>query len=81
MINKFSPEVRERAVPLAPDHAHQYPSRWQAILSVLAKIGRWMLSLNEWVKKVEGDAGKRAGVSTDVAAKLEALERKNRELR
>lgn len=35
----------------------------------------------EWVKKAEVDAGKRAGVSTDMAAKLKALERENRELR
>jgi transposase len=29
--------------------------------------------LNEWVKKTEVDAGKRAGVPTDVAEKLKAL--------
>ena len=38
-------------------------------------------TLNEWVKKAEVDAGKRAGVPTDMAAKLKALERENRELR
>lgn len=38
-------------------------------------------SLNEWVKKAEIDAGKRAGMTTDMSAKLKALERENRELR
>ena len=38
-------------------------------------------TLNEWVKKAEVDSGKRAGVPTDVAEKLKALERENRELR
>lgn len=33
------------------------------------------------MKKAEVDSGKRAGVSTDVAEKLKALERENRELR
>jgi transposase len=33
------------------------------------------------VKKAEVDAGGRAGVPTDVDAKLNALERENRELR
>ena len=33
------------------------------------------------MKKAERDSGERAGVPTDVAAKLKALERENRELR
>jgi transposase-like protein len=33
------------------------------------------------MKKAEVDAGRRAGVPTDVAEKLKALERENRELR
>ena len=38
-------------------------------------------TLHEWVKKAEVDSGRRAGVPTDVAAQLRALERENRELR
>lgn len=45
------------------------------------KIGCVPQTLYEWVKKVEVDSGKRAGVPTDVAEKLKALERENRELR
>ena len=79
--NKFSPEVRARAVRLVFDNEGQHGSRWQAIVSIAAKIGCSAHTLNEWVKKVEVDSGKRAGIPTEMADRLKALERENRELR
>ncbi|ETD83670.1 transposase, partial [Rhodobacter capsulatus B6] len=38
-------------------------------------------TLNDWVKKAEVDSGKRAGVSSEMAERMKALERENRELR
>jgi transposase len=38
-------------------------------------------TLHEGVKKAEVDSGKRAGVPIEMAEKLKALERENRELR
>ena len=79
--NKYSPEVRERAVRLVLDNQGQHESRWSAILSISSKIGCAPQTLNEWVKKAEVDRGDRTGITTEMADKMKALERENRELK
>lgn len=37
--NKFSPEVRERAVRMVQEHRGDYPSLWAAVESIAPKIG------------------------------------------
>ncbi len=79
--NKFSPEVRERAVRMVLDHSGDYSSRWATAVSISGKTGCVPQTLNEWVKKAEVDSGRRAGIPTDTAERMKALERENRELR
>jgi transposase len=79
--NKFSAEVRARAVRMVLDHEGDHASRWAAVVSIATKIGCTPQTLNAWVKKADVDSGRKPGLTTDMAAKMKALERENRELR
>ena len=50
-------------------------------MSIAAKIGCAAWTLHEWVKKAQVNSGARAGMPSDVAERLKALERENRALR
>jgi transposase-like protein len=79
--NKFSPEVRERAVRMVLEHRGEYPSPWATIESIAPKIGCVPQTLHEWVRKHEVDVGMRDGVSGAERERVKALEREVRELR
>jgi transposase len=79
--NKFSAEVRERAVRMVQEHRGEYPSQWAAIESIAPKIGCTSQTLLGWVKRDEVDSGEREGVSTSERERLKALEREVKELR
>jgi len=77
----FSLEVRARAVRMVLENESDYSSRWAAITSISSKIGCVPQTLSSWIKRKEVDSGMIAGVPSDVADKMKALERENRELR
>ena len=45
--NKFSPEVRDRAVRMVGEHRADYGSEWAAMTSIAAKIGCTALAAND----------------------------------
>lgn len=79
--NRYSPEVRERAVRMVQEQRGDYPSLWAAIESIAPKIGCVPQTLNDWVRKSEVDTGLRDGVTTEERDRIKALERENKELR
>lgn len=80
-VNKYSPEVRERAVGLVCEHQAEYASQWAAISSIAEKIGCTPETLRSWVRRAERDTGKRPGLTTDERQRLKDLEREIRELK
>jgi transposase len=80
-VNRFPPEVRERAVRLVNEQADGNESQWASIRSVAEKIGCAAETLRSWVRQTERDQGKRAGLTTSERERLKELERENRELR
>ena len=79
--NRFSLEVRERAVRMVFDHQAEHASQWATILSIAPKIGCNPETLRSWVRQAEREQGKRPGLTTDERDRIKALEREVRELR
>ena len=78
---RYPKELKERAVRMVLDHVEEYPSKWQAILSISAKFDISSESLRIWVRQAERDQGLKPGLTTTERERLKELERENRELK
>ena len=79
--NRYSPEVRERAVRLVFEQQGEYDSQWAALNSIAGKIGCTAETLRKWVRRTEIDQGQRAGLTSSEREHYKMLERENRELK
>ena len=81
MANRYSPEVRARAVRMVFEHQGSYETQAGAIAAIAPKIGCIPQTLSGWVKQAEKDSGMRDGVTSEERDRIKTLERENRELR
>jgi transposase len=78
----YPAELRVRAVRLVVETRGEYPSEWEAMKSIAAKLGIGTTeTLRKWVRRAEVDAGARPGTTTEEAAEIKRLKRENAELR
>src|SRR6478609_4601358 len=80
VASKYDPETRAKAVRLVLEHRDDYPSEWAAITAVSKRLGMNAETLRNWIRQQQVDDGKRDGVSSEAAAEIRALRRRNAEL-
>ncbi len=79
--NKFSPEVRDRAVRMVGEHRSDYASEWSAMTSIAGKIGCTAETLRRWCREEASRRSGPAAQAVDDRERLKLLEREVRELR
>lgn len=79
--NKFSREVRERAVRMVSEHRADHRSEWDTLVSIASKIGCTAETLRRWCRDEAGQRAEPAAMADDDRARLKMLEREVKELR
>ena len=79
MASKYDPETRAKAVRLVLEHRDDYPSERAAITAVSKRLGMNAETLRNWIRQ-QVDDGQRDGVTSEAAAEIKALKRRNAEL-
>lgn len=80
--SKYTPELRERAVRMVLESRADYPTEYEAIRSIAAKLGITSPeSLRKWLRQAEVDGGARPGKTTAEIAEIKALKKELAELR
>lgn len=81
MNQKYSPEMRERALRMLDEAVPEHPNLMSAARHVAGLLGMSPETLRVWRRRREIDTGQRPGVPTDVAEENKQLRREVAELR
>lgn len=79
--NRFTPEIRDRAIRMVMEQQSKHNSQWAAIESISEKIGCSPPTLHSWIKKREVAKGGQESLSTAEREQLKELQRENKELK
>ena len=79
--NRFSTQVRPRAVRMVFENEADYKSRSQAIASISEKFGCSRDTLRSWVNKQADEDGDRDGLTQSERDEFNALQRESRDLK
>ena len=79
--NRYSPEMRIRAVRMVLEHQGSYKTQSAATAAIAPKIGCTPETLRSWIKQAEIETGARDGVTSAERERIKELERENRQLR
>lgn len=79
--NRFSEEVRARAVRLVLENEANYKSRSECLRSISSKIGCSPETLRDWLRRQDIEDGNREGMTRAERAELKELQREIKELR
>jgi transposase-like protein len=78
---RYSPELKERAVRMVLQLREETGEKHGSVKRVADQLDIGIESLRSWVRQAEIDRGDRGGTTSEDAARINALEQENRELR
>ena len=79
--NRYSPEMRARAVRMVLEHQGSYETQSAAVAAIAPKIGCIPETLKVWVRQAERDSGMRDGATSAERDRIKDLEREVKQLR
>ncbi len=80
--SKYPIELRQRAIRMVVESKGEYPSEFEAIRSVSAKLGiTTPETLRRWIRRAEVDGGQRPGKTSEEIAEIRELKKEVAELR